>query len=680
MRRRFVAKMSVLVVEGYMVSGVHTGLMAWILATGTVLAASSATEELDSITVTSTADRVHRTGDVVLDETPTFSTIIERDRFEGRLTSLADVIEGETGVQVRQSGGLGSFSIASLRGSSSQQVTVYLDGLPLNEASGGGVDLSQISLADVGSIEIYRGVTPINFAHASIGGAINIQTLRVEDDHQLRVNGGYGSFDTRRAGVMYLGGKGAWDSVLTAEYFDTDNDFEFTNDNGTEFNSDDDRRERRNNAQVTRGSGLFKLGRELDNSTRLDFLFNVFDKDQGLPSRDNSSANDASLDTFNLNTNLRLTADRIAGHPWNATVRAFASRRRENYDDSDSQIGLAPQKTHDITWRYGLQSYVERTINQHVMKGIVEFSRETYDSEDKIGQREDIEASRNAIESGVQATMFYFNEDLLLTPAVRLQSHWDDFDGGVGSSAETYVNPQGGAKLRVADGIVTKTNLGRYVRLPSFFELFGDRGFVIGNPRLDPERGINFDVGVHLNKQLSTPFLHGLDINLAYFYSDVDDLISFVFDSRGVGRAVNISRAEIHGVELGASLAFSTSTFLSVNATWQDPENRSDIAAFAGERLPGRYSRKVFLRVEQLISRFKLYYEFDHESGLFYDAANLLSAKDVNKHNLGVNAELGRWRLGFEAKNLSDENFEDFNGFPTPGLAFFGTAIYRFDL
>lgn len=667
-------------VEGYVVPGFFVGLIGWLLVVGIVLAADTETQELEPMTVTTTADRVHRTGDVVLGETPSFATVIKRDRFEGRLTSLADVIESETGVQVRQSGGLGSFSIASLRGSSSQQVTVYLDGLPLNEASGGGVDLSQISLADVQSIEIYRGVTPINFARASIGGAINIRTLRVDDENQIRVNAGYGSFDTRRAGVSYLGGKGGWDTVLTAEYFDTDNDFEFVNDNGTEFNPGDDRVERRNNAQVTRGSGLLKLGRSLDSSTRLDFLFNALDKDQGLPSRDNSPANNTSLDTLNLNTNLRLTADQIAGSPWNATARAFASRRRENYDDSDSRIGLAPQKTHDVTWRYGLQSYVERTTPQHVMNGIVEFSRETYDSEDKTGQRDNVDASRDAIESGVQATMFYFDDDLLVTPAVRLQTHWDDFGGDAGSSSETYLNPQGGVKVRLADGIATKANLGRYVRLPSFFELFGDRGFVIGNPRLDPERGINFDVGVQINKVLSTPFLQGLDINLAYFYSDIDDLIAFVFDARGVGRAVNISRAEIQGVEFGASLTFSTNTFFTLNATWQDPVNRSDISAFDGKRLPGRYERKVFLRLEQLVSRFKLYYEFDHEAGLFYDAANLLSAKDMNKHNLGVNAEFGAWSFGFEARNLSDENFEDFNGFPTPGRSFYGTAMYRFDL
>ena len=41
-----------------------------------------------------------------------------------------------------------------------------------------GVDLSNISLSDVESIEIYRGISPANFGKASIGGVVNIKTLR----------------------------------------------------------------------------------------------------------------------------------------------------------------------------------------------------------------------------------------------------------------------------------------------------------------------------------------------------------------------------------------------------------------------------------------------------------------------------------------------------------------------
>ena len=86
-----------------------------------------------------------------------YATVITREYFDGRETSLPDVLAEAVGVQVKRLGGLGAFSAISLRGSSADQVEVYLDGMLLNAAVGGGVDLGNLPLAHVGQIEIYRG-------------------------------------------------------------------------------------------------------------------------------------------------------------------------------------------------------------------------------------------------------------------------------------------------------------------------------------------------------------------------------------------------------------------------------------------------------------------------------------------------------------------------------------------
>ena len=93
---------------------------------------------LESVVVTAEQDQPdYQTGDVDLEETTGFVTVIEREAFEGKMEDLAEVLQNEAGVQVRQSGGLGSFSTVSLRGSSSDQVMVFMDGVLLNDASGG---------------------------------------------------------------------------------------------------------------------------------------------------------------------------------------------------------------------------------------------------------------------------------------------------------------------------------------------------------------------------------------------------------------------------------------------------------------------------------------------------------------------------------------------------------------
>src|SRR4051812_35806438 len=58
--------------------------------------------------------------------------------------SIADVLRGEVGVQIR-SGGLAQASAALLRGSSPQQIAVFLDGIPLNRGGLAAVDLSQLA-------------------------------------------------------------------------------------------------------------------------------------------------------------------------------------------------------------------------------------------------------------------------------------------------------------------------------------------------------------------------------------------------------------------------------------------------------------------------------------------------------------------------------------------------------
>ncbi|MGB1580295.1 MAG: TonB-dependent receptor, partial [Nevskiales bacterium] len=70
-------------------------------------------------------------GEVATEQDAGAYTVIRREQFAHRNASVAEIIESETGVQVRQSGGLGSYSSVSLRGASEQQVMVFVDGLPL---------------------------------------------------------------------------------------------------------------------------------------------------------------------------------------------------------------------------------------------------------------------------------------------------------------------------------------------------------------------------------------------------------------------------------------------------------------------------------------------------------------------------------------------------------------------
>ncbi len=655
----------------------------------------NAAVQLDTVVVTAAAESPdYRTGDVDAAVTPASVTIIEREDFEGKTESLAEVIEQTVGVQVRQSGGLGSFSSVSLRGSSSDQVLVFLDGVLLNEASGGGVDLSSIALSDVAAIEIYRGTSPINFGKGSIGGAVNIRTRRTREGLGAAVSAGYGSFDARKLGGFINHKPGAWDYLLSADYLGSQNDYDILNDNGTAYNSDDDRWEPRRNAGFDQYNLLGKIGFDLSDTRRVELVDQYFDKEQELPAWNNSAAVGATFDARRNIATVQFIADDLTDFHLNTRTRVTHAWKREEYNDRGGHIGLSEQHSIYTTNRWTGDVYGEWVTDRNTLGVFAEASREAYESEDRLGRANPMDAERDSITLGLQDTVFLMGDRLILSPAIRYTWIRDDLSGDAsvwgaemaGQSRETdHFSPQIGLVHQVFDGVKFKTNLARYVREPAFYELFGDRGFLVGNSDLSAEKGINFDIGAEIDRQWDGPWLQGLSAGVAYFRTDADDLITQVYNARGIGKSVNVSEAEIQGVEARFSLDFLNYFQLAVNATWQDPENRSGVGAFNGKNLPGRFETAYRGRLAARFRGWKAHLEYIREEDMFYDAANLLPAEDKKEINAGISRLLNvgtknasSLLISLEGRNLGDDLYEDFNGYPQPGRSWFCTVKYTF--
>ncbi len=160
----------------------------------------------------------------------------------------------------------------------------------------------------------------------------------------------------------------------------------------------------------------------------------------------------------------------------------------------------------------------------------------------------------------------------------------------------------------------------------------------------------------------------------------MDDLIARSFDARGVGKAVNIDEARIQGLELSFGVSVLDWLRLTGNATFQEPENRSEVAAFEGKHLPGRFERSWLVRAEADWRDFTLFGEYGVQEDMHYDTANLLAAADREEVNAGLEWDWRDLTLSLEGRNLQDNQYEDFNGFPLPGRAVHLTARYRFEM
>jgi vitamin B12 transporter len=90
--------------------------------------------------------------------------------------TVADAIENIPGVDVIRYGAFGAASAVGIRGSSSQQILVLVDGLPMAGSQIDDLNLEQFSVDGIDRIEVVEGGGSTLYGSGSIGGVINIIT------------------------------------------------------------------------------------------------------------------------------------------------------------------------------------------------------------------------------------------------------------------------------------------------------------------------------------------------------------------------------------------------------------------------------------------------------------------------------------------------------------------------
>ncbi len=172
--------------------------------------------------------------------------------------SLAEILDRATGVNIKRYGGLGSFSTVSIRGSTAEQVLVFLDGVPLNHAIGGAVDFGRLPVTGVESVEVYRGAIPARYGGNSIGGVVHIRTESASGTGATQLQTTIGSFGSAMVTASMARQSSSRKFTGLLDYSRSRNDFRFLDDNGTEYNSADD-------AWVKRRNSDFRSVRALGN-------------------------------------------------------------------------------------------------------------------------------------------------------------------------------------------------------------------------------------------------------------------------------------------------------------------------------------------------------------------------------------------------------------------------------
>lgn len=119
--------------------------------------------------------------------------------------ALKDLLGQQPGVQIVSNGGYRSTTSVFLRGATSSQAVVMIDGIRVGSATSGGAAFENMPLDRIERIEILRGAASALYGPDAVGGVIQIFTREPADGLELAANVGVGSDGQRQVGASVRG-------------------------------------------------------------------------------------------------------------------------------------------------------------------------------------------------------------------------------------------------------------------------------------------------------------------------------------------------------------------------------------------------------------------------------------------------------------------------------------------
>jgi outer membrane receptor protein involved in Fe transport len=617
------------------------------------------------------------------------STVITQDRTPRAAESVTELLSEQAGGNVTRLGGLGATATLSLRGSTPNQVLVYLDGVPLNTPTGGGVDLGAIPLGDVERIEIYRGQSPIGFGASAIGGVVSLTTA-VPKAKRIDVEVGGGSFGTSYASVREAGSRGPLHLYAGAHALRSRGDFPYLDTSATNLRTADDEMTRRRNNDLHQLDSMLRVVADLPGARRLSASAMLFERSQGLPGPTTVASPDARLGTLRATGTIAYEANGDSGPGGRLRATAYGNYLWSHFADPNQRINAIATDARDSTytaggtvdWRRAVRSWLTVTT-------VLDGRYDRFVPSDALAPRPTGSPGTRLFGAAGSEVAFWARALRLdVIPSLRLEAAREATSGRDAFYAFRDATAPVAWLLPIArlslieealPWLSLRANGGRYARLPSLVELYGNNGYLLGVPGLLPEHGLNVDVGpvVSLRRERAT-----LSWSTALFASLASDLISYRIGN-GRARPENVGSARILGIESSLDLELGPHARLQASATLTDARDTTSRPAYHDRQLPLRPRYRFYARPEwravALGPSFVLglYADVDATAGNYLDPTNLTPVAARLLLGAGVYASLpDGFRLRLSGRNLADTRTNDFANYPLPGRELYVTLAW----
>jgi len=555
------------------------------------------------------------------------TVITKKEIASGSYRDISEVLRKVTGLNLFEYGNRGSSATVSLRGSTSEQALVLIDGKRLNKPGDGLVDLNAISipLENIERIEVLRGASSAIYGADAMGGVINIIT-KIPDETVIAITGSYGRFVTRDLNFNASGKFKEVGYYLSLSKESSD---------GFLPNSDYD---------MYAVNSKFRVNISKDISADITVDYNH--KDAGSPGAVTWPTPFADQTDEALLAGITLTIKETV-------LKLYSHNSRITYINPGSEDNTHKNHVNGLELQHSLS-----IGSSNLITGGFEILEEDINSRDNMNKGNSIgEHSRTRKGIFLQDEISIYEKAIL-----TLGARYDDID------SHNRISPKGSLLIKFPNQTNVSFSAGRGFRVPAMNALYWpDTGWAVGNPDLKPETSTEYEC---IFRKF---FGNRGDIKLVAFEKRAEDLIQWQ-EITGIWSPVNVSKTRIRGFETEGKIHINRAD-VGLSYTFMDPQ---DITADKKIRFSTRHQIKgtasVYPAKDTVISL-----EWSYVTNYVVkkgdpDCYFLLDGKLSRKIKLSK----GTAEIFIIGKNILNRDFEIVTGYPMPPVQFSGGIRFSF--
>lgn len=539
----------------------------------------------------------------------------EEMRLRG-IRSAIDAISSSPGVTTKKNGSFGGVGSVRIRGASSSQTLVLVDGVPVNDASspGGGYNFEYLDISNIDRIEVLRGSQSTLWGSDAIGGVVNIFTKSAEDN-SVNILSETGSFGLKK---------------INSEFGLVSNFGKFL------FLFDD-----------TSFGGISKADRKDGNIEKDGFETNSYSikgntelnniEIKGLLSYIKS---DVEYDSFGFVTGVQDGDERSITEEFtgNLTIKfnLFGEKLENTFSFNQSDISRDYFTDNNLT--FGADG--DRKLYRYQGNtGFGKYNKIAFGFEK---EESSVSLDKLSIDSLFLLYQFQPIKGLVVSAGIR-----NDDNKGFSSKTTRKI----AAVYKISESISIKSSWGEGFKVPTIFQkTFFCCGAKSANTNIRPEVSTSYDLGFDFSLKDKFSF------SLIYFKQDVNNQINFSFS---LGGYENIDFVESDGFEISTNSKVSETVNLFINYSYIDSIDGNGLRLI---NIP-KNSGELVLTYEpssKLSGSMALKYNGSEIST--YGNLNSWSRVDVNLfYKLNNFSE-----VYFRVENLFDEDYQQVFGYGTP--------------